>query len=69
MAADLVIDEWLVYVVELLTDLTSFNWFLFLGSLEELVSSNEAVLKEKEQQARRLEDKEQELQKEVRSHL
>lgn len=33
------------------------------------MSSNEAVLKEKEQHARHLEDKEQELQKEVRLHL
>lgn len=49
--------------IDLLIDI----WF-WLGSLEELVSSNDAVLKEKERQARHLEDKEQQLQKEVRSH-
>lgn len=43
------------------------NVRFWLESLEELVSSNDAVLKEKEQQARHLEDKGQQLQNEVRS--
>lgn len=37
------------------------------GSLEELVSGHKAVLQEKEQQALRLEEKELQLQQEVRS--
>lgn len=50
-----------------------YGWFALpdlkfcLGALEELVSSHKAVLMEKEQQALHLEEKEQQLQQEVRS--
>lgn len=62
IAIQLIID---IYFVSLLISLVLFGFCS--GSLEELVSSNDVMLKEKEQQARHLEDKEKQLQEEVRS--